>query len=1364
MKCIHYKDLSRALSLPWRRESCDFAKISVPPEVAVSVFLERVSTPPALQKKIHSTVFVWCIILGVGDGQMEKMETESESIDITSLQLRALAPLQVSPFAAAVLSMHANCAIQTSEQGSTQQINAAQTALQRALSKPASGNHDHHLTNTIETSALPSTVPESEEIDVLLQSLPVETLRQIVKKMSSQNDATQELSPTELDLIVSKSRSVLARDNETQHTLNDGDEGHIDITSSFVQRDGSDEEGDGEFQESQHAEFSPTQTQSRLPQFPESQRFKTPATAGRKRDYSGNTKETPELPRLPDLRNGQATPAHVMGLSQAFAATQAATSPFVNGVTNPLSDRPSPNVGLDVRPATATTSSPMRPISEFRRATTEPASRYVSAAESQAERDRRALLNLPDDESDDDFSEEPSHIQRQRRQRERELRIKEQLRLMSSPTKRPTRVSSGIKSSPVLPAQRSSPSPAPELPRSSQRSPIQEHLVIDDIDESEAETEQEDDIIDEPRIDRPMVDEEDKENDARMVQIPQTTVRLQRVMNGVPSQLEQSPSLRHGDRPYQSSAPVAVANSQPSQPYTRSQRQQPKSSSHNGVDFVPQSQAEPSAGTMSPFRKANEEESGDIDHRVAGNETQPQQEHSSAPAQLGGTIPETSSSRQAGQSGPPVADQSVVSRSMSNSNFETAPSRVPPPSTSRSNLLEMSSPPIVTTPPGRKRKRMADISEGPSPQQSTQGFDPAEALHIDSELVGALDQSPIQARKRRRKTQPSMGAVLETHATPKKRLQAVAQEDELVITPPRPNATFRSGLRRAKLATATQTRTSLWDVEDSPEKQASSASREPIQQMQMRRSLRRNGPVFDEAEQLISQGEEPHLTTNKKCEKPVPHTQARQIPRQGRQTRREPEASIENIQETGSTVIARPTDPVLAAEALREETPSDVSRATLADEIVAPDMVFACFNGKSRAYYPARCLERIEIEPIRYKIQWEGYDPDEVDAYGVKAVDIRVGDHVKIDMKGFAKVPYVVRGFKERVGAPDANGQMTDIRGYKTILVAPKQRKSLPADISTETIQEAPISAIYLDNNMWNQMKSRSFEFRPQVSQIVSTSGYATPMEGSSTPSTPSSRSKRQALNMALAIVQQTDGIFTNMVFAISYDDAARKNAIVDFVLANGGTIIRESFTELLQAESIDPKPHYANLGFTALLADKLSRKEKYMQALALGLPCLSGKWIEACVSSREIVDWQTYLLPAGESDALDGAIRSRVMPQMNAENVRLADMLQSRPRPLEDATVSVVVGRGKAEAKKKPYLFLIQALGVHTIEKVADLKAAKEVANRGDVDWLFVEDRDVEVARSEVGTKGRKRTKCNIAGNELIVQSLILGRLYDTM
>ena len=295
--------------------------------------------------------------------------------------------------------------------------------------------------------------------------------------MSTQDSLPQDTQPVSQSIyegIISKAKSVRQPDHAVdehdgveaeQDSLQEGDEGHIDLLSSYKPQDHEpDDDSDAE-----PIDFSPTQTQHHLSQFPESQRFKTPGTTSRKRDYNGDIVETPSLPRNPLARSGAPTPAKMMGLSQAFAATQAVSSPLITGFSSgPQSDRPSPNIELQTRPAAATLSSPLRPRSDLRKTGTEPYSHYKSIKQSQAERERLSLFarheeNGPEDTnvSDDDFDEEPSLVERMRRLKEREEKVHQQFQAVSSPTRPRSHGSAGPFSSPTSRPQLSSPRPSP---------------------------------------------------------------------------------------------------------------------------------------------------------------------------------------------------------------------------------------------------------------------------------------------------------------------------------------------------------------------------------------------------------------------------------------------------------------------------------------------------------------------------------------------------------------------------------------------------------------------------------------------------------------------------------------------------------------------------------------------------------------------------------------------------------------------------------------------------------------------------------------------------------------------------------------
>ncbi|EXJ91820.1 hypothetical protein A1O3_00370 [Capronia epimyces CBS 606.96] len=1341
------------------------------------------------------------------------METESESLDISGLKCQVLQSLQSDSEDSQLIRQRQLDAIKAAY-AKLPPIEPA-TRVTTVTTLP---NSVPELASTVPDSQLqqPSDADLESQLDPLPPAHALSKAISIAQKMASQGSdtATQVLSPSHIQCILnSRSRSAKQQQDqvqdgdqeegvETQLTLHEGDEGYIDIASSMLLQLEEAKEID-----SDPVDFSPTQTQRALSQFPESQRFKTPATAGKKRRHNGDTVDSPALPRNPLLRGGADDDARVMGLSQAFAATQANTSPFVGDTHGDLrSDRPSPNIQQQPRPVTATNSSPMRPIvALFQRASTEPAARYISSKQSQAERERMAFMKQQEriadeeDDSDDGFDDEPSSVARDRRQRQIEQRRRATFQRLSSPPKGSGRGISQSKSSPIRSPTRGSPQSTHTARHveihgdSSTTRPVHGNPG----NESEVETEQEDN--DEVAVTRSsqghgMSEDEDKENYSDSgSQIPETTARLIRVTTEFPSQVQDSPSLRRGRAvtgtegsalPY-SSEPFLVSDSQPSQPLRLRRGNHPTLKSIDieaDVDLVPQSPTASLQPARVPVMELAAEDSAfdRSDEKAAGAATDHALPGSSSHLHPGSTIPETSSDEQCqnskGSTRPGEKQQSFDSRGQ----YETAQSRLPP-SSSNPGPVDMSSPPIATTPPGRRRKLMAEIAAAPSPPKSQVSFSVNDALKLDPNF-----QSPLRkfATSHPMSVEEPRPAPAQSH--PPERSQNAEEPHGL---DPTESALHARGQR------STGPR-ALELKNTAPDCQVTSGLSSSTYPRQEKNSSPRLIATSE------SRAHAPHSTPRRSPwdldasppQKSVPVIKSSGLKRKAKDLERpqnkDKHALTKRLKTSGSVSVSKTNEEVSRGRQAAEDShevpelaasgegqvsnTAKVAIPPVPDTIVAPNMVFACFNGKTRAYYPALCLGPSNAHNTRYLIQWEGYDPDEIDEYGIRSLDLRVGDLVKVNMEGFPKVSYVIRGFKDRVTKDNGKSRLdviTDRQGHKTLLVAPKQRKSLPTRLSTDIAKEVPVSAIYLDSNMWGQMRDRVYKYK--AADLLSSPGISTPLERPSTPSSPPSRNRRNVANMipsipsaSLPVAPLSEGVFANMAFAISYEDRSRKATLVELIEAHGGTVLRESFLDLLEPDStgLQLKPHFAELSFTALLTERHSRKEKYMQALALGLPCLSGKWVEACIQSNCLVDWMTYLLPAGESAELDGATRSRLLTAAstaiqntrNAEHsanmtVKVKDMIASRLDILGGSRVIMVIGKGKAEARRRPYLFLIRALGTGKIDLEPDVASAKirledwrgsagaEVEENGDGDcddpikWVFVDDRDASAARTMV-------------------------------
>ncbi|PNY25645.1 DNA repair protein crb2 [Tolypocladium capitatum] len=287
--------------------------------------------------------------------------------------------------------------------------------------------------------------------------------------------------------------------------------------------------------------------------------------------------------------------------------------------------------------------------------------------------------------------------------------------------------------------------------------------------------------------------------------------------------------------------------------------------------------------------------------------------------------------------------------------------------------------------------------------------------------------------------------------------------------------------------------------------------------------------------------------------------------------------------------------------------------------------------------------------------------------------------------------------------------------------------------------------------------------------------------------------------------------LFEGMIFALSSQSdkpEQQRTRLESRIVQAGGFVLKDGFQELFEQSAIMNTANTTiegdefvklvrtsvNCGFTALIADGHSRKPKYMQALALGLPCLGHQWIAACLNKGEIVDWEPYLLCAGSSAVLGNAIRSRILPPYSAVDARLADVIEHRRRLLQDQRILVVVDakKGRGETKQQ-YMFLVQGLGPSAISRVSTAQQAREALREREeagrpFDWLYI-DKSTGTAESvlapprgsgskeeEKKKKKKKKKKkqqqvaaeapirgdVRVLTDEVVIQSLILGRMVE--
>jgi hypothetical protein len=102
-----------------------------------------------------------------------------------------------------------------------------------------------------------------------------------------------------------------------------------------------------------------------------------------------------------------------------------------------------------------------------------------------------------------------------------------------------------------------------------------------------------------------------------------------------------------------------------------------------------------------------------------------------------------------------------------------------------------------------------------------------------------------------------------------------------------------------------------------------------------------------------------------------------------------------------------------------------------------------------------------------------------------------------------------------------------------------------------------------------------------------------------------------------------------------SSSHATTKEEMIRVIRAHGGLVV-DDFESLV---SISPSGggivfHQSpeRDSTILLLADKPLRTLKYLGSLALGLPCVSTRWVELCAKQNVRLDWKRFMIPAGFS------------------------------------------------------------------------------------------------------------------------------------
>ncbi|ORY78964.1 hypothetical protein BCR37DRAFT_381828 [Protomyces lactucae-debilis] len=268
---------------------------------------------------------------------------------------------------------------------------------------------------------------------------------------------------------------------------------------------------------------------------------------------------------------------------------------------------------------------------------------------------------------------------------------------------------------------------------------------------------------------------------------------------------------------------------------------------------------------------------------------------------------------------------------------------------------------------------------------------------------------------------------------------------------------------------------------------------------------------------------------------------------------------------------------------------------------------------------------------------------------------------------------------------------------------------------------------------------------------------------------------------------QGSSGIFNGIAFTLTLVKSTEKlrRALRQLIVDHGGIFLEDGLSELFdEGESLKPQPsiynedsleeqsdadeitsdclgsadgrvsfgtlrlapRYASLRAACVISDAPSRKAKYLQALALDLPCFHYAYIQHCAAasqqSSRMHSARPYLLAAGDavldkrpfSICMDPIIKSL---SLQNDSATLASLLEQRRQPLAGQHCIVVVGRRDEAVQRKIHLFLSRAMGC------ARVAAVETIADAVD---LFMQSRRAELIKEPwkgiKGSKGRRASQ----------------------
>ncbi|KAI0818511.1 hypothetical protein BC629DRAFT_657918 [Irpex lacteus] len=400
-------------------------------------------------------------------------------------------------------------------------------------------------------------------------------------------------------------------------------------------------------------------------------------------------------------------------------------------------------------------------------------------------------------------------------------------------------------------------------------------------------------------------------------------------------------------------------------------------------------------------------------------------------------------------------------------------------------------------------------------------------------------------------------------------------------------------------------------------------------------------------------------------------------------------------------------------------------------------------------YYPGTVLS--EVAPGRFHIKFDDGYEGEADLQDMRALEFQPKDHVCF-----------IRG-----------GRKGEDLSVVVVSVDDEQETVVVEDDIDNKKHELPVSKLKVFNKTvcheWENRQLTVYQIEPYEKPAI----VATPSGRSVTSSTASTSGGCHKSRL-----------FAKVGFAVTlYGDGwcERRGELSNKIKAHGGATISDwadVFTMNGKQENLGKRwilkmeevkgPKNGKLDTVFLLANEPTHKPKFLMALALGIPCLSVKWLEDSVRDNERKPWLGYLLHTGESSMIK-AHMSQIVDYNWHRSPSYVTHIMDNPVPIKlfnekhilcispafvpASRKGSVNDSGKVESKiEVPRIIL--CMGASVVEAVTSLTYASKQDFEQDYDYLVIEPGTFPEATEPV-----KRFK-NWVPFKWVKECLVTGRL----